>query len=279
MSKSTVPAVVVNRINSVVPKFKRVLKSALNKDVNESDTVTIVSDMLSEVFGFDKYEEVTREYAISSTYCDLAIKLDDKVEYLIEVKAIGIKLNDRHLKQAVDYAARSGISWVILTNGIHWNVHRVTLNGVVSDELVYSFDITTINHKNAEELEMLYMLCKRGVQKSNLDSFYSHKKSVNSYSVGAVVQTEAVIGAIRREMKKVNPKVNVSNDDIMKILLGDIIRRDVLESDEGKKELRRAKRILANKKKKAAAPVAAAPVAAAPVAAAPVSTGTALILV
>lgn len=277
MSKSNVPAVVVNRINTVIPKFKRVLKSALNKDVNESDTVTIVSDMLSEVFGFDKYEEVTREYAISSTYCDLAIKLDGKVEYLIEVKAVGIKLNDRHLKQAVDYAARSGISWVILTNGVQWNVHRVTLNGCVSDELVYSFDITTINHKNAEELNMLYMLCKRGVQKSNLDSFYSHKKSVNSYSVGAVIQTEAVISAIRREMKKVNSKVDVSKEDILKILLNDIVRRDVLESDEGKKELRRAKRVLSNKKKKVT--TAAAPVAApTPIAAAPVSTSTALVV-
>ena len=276
MSKSNVPAVVVKRINAVMPKFKRVLKSALKKDVNESDTVTIVSDMLSEVFGFDKYEEITREYAISGTFCDLAIELNDKVEYLIEVKAVGIKLNSRHVKQAVDYAARSGISWVILTNGISWNVHRVTLNGCVNDELVYSFDVTTINHKNAEELEMLYMLCKRGVQKSNLDSFYTYKKSVNSYSVGAVLQSEAVINTIRREMKKVNSMVNVSTDDIAKILLGDIIRRDILENDEGKKALRKVKRVLSNKKKKV---TTSSPAPAAPMVAAPVSTSTALVVV
>ena len=35
----------------------------------------IVADILSEIFGYDKYNEVTSEYAIKGTYCDLAIKL------------------------------------------------------------------------------------------------------------------------------------------------------------------------------------------------------------
>ena len=47
--------------------------------------------------------------AIRGTYCDLGIRLEEKLVELIEAKAIGIELNDRHLKQVVDYAATVAI--------------------------------------------------------------------------------------------------------------------------------------------------------------------------
>ena len=65
---SKVPAVTLKRLNSAVPKFKKILEQAKERDVNESDTVTIVTDMLEEIFGFDKYSEITREFAIQGTY-------------------------------------------------------------------------------------------------------------------------------------------------------------------------------------------------------------------
>ncbi len=78
------------------------------RDVSEADTVTLVKDLLSEVMGYDKYAELTSEHAIRGTYCDLAVKIDDKLSMLIEVKAAGSELDDRHVKQAIDYAANAG---------------------------------------------------------------------------------------------------------------------------------------------------------------------------
>ena len=124
---ATIPTSVTKRFTASIPKFKKILDQARERDVNESDTVTIITDLLEEVFGFDKYNEITREYAIQGTFCDLAIKTNKKIEYLIEVKAIGIDLKDSHLRQAVNYAAQEGIRWVVLTNGILWQVHRVSL--------------------------------------------------------------------------------------------------------------------------------------------------------
>jgi len=71
---SKVPTVVVKRLTTTVPKFKKILARAKERDVNESDTVTIVTDMLEEVFGFDKYTDITREFGIQGTYCDLAVR-------------------------------------------------------------------------------------------------------------------------------------------------------------------------------------------------------------
>ena len=71
-----IPKKVEERFSTSVTKFKRVLKKALDKDVNESDTVSIVTDILADVFGYDKYEEVTSEYQIKHLFCDLAIKIN-----------------------------------------------------------------------------------------------------------------------------------------------------------------------------------------------------------
>ena len=40
-------------------KFQPIIKKAKAADINESDTVTIIVDMLSDVFGYDKYAEIT----------------------------------------------------------------------------------------------------------------------------------------------------------------------------------------------------------------------------
>ncbi|HYS05209.1 MAG TPA: hypothetical protein VEW47_08445 [Candidatus Dormibacteraeota bacterium] len=68
-----IPKKTQERLSREVLKIQRVLESAKHRDVNESDTALIVADMLSSVFGFDKYSEVTSEMAIRGTYCDLAV--------------------------------------------------------------------------------------------------------------------------------------------------------------------------------------------------------------
>ena len=89
-----------NRFVSGIKKFQPILASAKLKDINESDTVVIIADMFSEIFGYDKYLEITTEHIIKKTYCDLAIKLDGKVKLLVEAKAIGLELKSEHTKQA-----------------------------------------------------------------------------------------------------------------------------------------------------------------------------------
>ncbi len=198
---SNIPTTVTKRFSVNVPKFKKILQSAIERDVNESDTVTIVTDMLEEIFGFDKYSEITREYAIQGTYCDLAIKIAKKVEYLIEVKAIGLDLADKHLKQAVNYASRVGIKWVVLTNAAQWEIHRVNLDTRVHNERLFCFDFLEINPRQKDHQDLLFLLCKRGVQKDLIDDLYQYKQSINRHIIGALLLTNPVTSTIRRELK------------------------------------------------------------------------------
>lgn len=230
---SKIPSAVAKRLTSAVPKFKKILTQAKERDVNESDTVTIITDMLQEVFGFDKYSEITKEYAIQGTYCDLAVKTGKRVEYLIEVKAIGLALNDKHLKQAVNYAAREGIKWVVLTNGIKWEIHRITLENKVQNEKLFVFDFVEMDHRKAEQQELLFLLCKRGVKKDLIDDYYEHKQSVNRYTIGALLLTDSVIGVVRRELRKLKPGIKVSIEEIQRLIHGEVIKREILDSDAG----------------------------------------------
>ena len=107
-----------DRLAAGIKRFQPILTSAKARDVNESDTVTIVTDMLADVCGFDKYSEITSEFVIRGTFVDLAIKIDGVLQMLIEVKSIGLELKEAFTKQAVDYAANQGVEWVILTNGV-----------------------------------------------------------------------------------------------------------------------------------------------------------------
>lgn len=236
------PYRVQQRLQTAIPKFRKILERGQQRDVNESDTVTIVIGMLEEIFGFDKYTDITREYAIQGTYCDLAIKTGETIEYLLEVKAIGLELNNRHLRQAVNYAAKEGIRWVVLTNGMQWIIHRITLNNKVQHEKIFEIDMMTINPKQKDHQLLLFLLCKRGVMKDLIDDFYEYKQSVNRYTVGNLLTQESVTTAVRKELRKMKPGIKVETDEIQHLIENDVIKREIFENDEGieaKKQINR----------------------------------------
>ena len=101
----TIPQRTKDRLTSNIKRFQSILSSAKARDINESDTVIIVTDMMCELFGYDKYSEITSEHMIRGTYCDIAIKLDGKIQTLWEVKAFGLETKEAHIKQAIDYAS------------------------------------------------------------------------------------------------------------------------------------------------------------------------------
>jgi hypothetical protein len=101
-----VPKKVADRLSKTVGAFQRILAEAKDRDVNESDTVTIVTDFLANVFGYDKYSDITTEQAIRGTFCDLAVKQDGKVQFLIEVKAIGLTLRDMARRKKLATSAK-----------------------------------------------------------------------------------------------------------------------------------------------------------------------------
>ena len=246
------PKRAAERVALGLKRFQPILSAARSRDVNESDTGLIVTDVLQEVFGYDKYSEITSEYQIRSSYCDLAIKLDGQLALLIEVKAVGSTLKDQHVKQAVDYAANQGTDWVVLTNGLTWQVYRVTFGKPVQNELVLAFDLLDLNSRSSSDVETLGLLAKEGWQKARLGEYHSQRQALSRFVLGALVVSAPVLGAIRRELRRMTPDVRITIEEIEATLLDDVLKRDVLEGENAnaarKRVLRTARRVARRKK-------------------------------
>lgn len=229
---STIPTKVASRITAGLKRFQPILAAAHARDVNESDTAVIVTDLLAELFGYDKYSEITSEYIIRSTFCDLAVKLDGDLALLVEIKAAGLELKDTHVKQAVDYAANQGCEWVALTNGALWQVYRVKFEKPVEAEQILLLDLTQVNPRREAELEPIWLLSKEGWQKSRLGDYATQKQALSRFTLAAIILTDPVLAAVRREIRRVSPDVRIDIDQIKAVLTQDVVKREVLEGDK-----------------------------------------------
>ena len=240
---ATVPTKVSEGIAGALKRFQPILASAKARDAGEADTSTIVKDMLSEVFGYDKYNEITSEYMIKSTFCDLAVKLEGKLHILIEVKAIGLDLKDAHARQAVDYGANQGVEWIFLTNGATWRIYRIIFGQPISQDLVFECDMLSVSPKNKVQIECLFLFAKEGQAKSVLDDFHAQKQATSRYLLGAVILSDPAVEIVRRELRRAFPDVRITVEDLRKELVNEVLKREVTEgdkADDARKRLARA---------------------------------------
>lgn len=237
-----------NRLISGIKKFQLILNNAKAKDINEADTLLIVIDILSELLGYDKYSDITSEYSIKKTFCDLAIKIESKIKFLIEVKSIGLELKDDHVKQAIDYGANVGSEWVILTNGYLWKVYKISFTKPINKELIYDFNLLNIDLKNHSDLDLLYFLCKESIGKSFLEEYHLQKQALSRFFVGQIILQDLVIDIIRRLIKKCSPEVKITNEQVREVLLSEVLKRDILEGDKFEDAKRKTNKIFKLKK-------------------------------
>jgi hypothetical protein len=236
-----------DRIVSGLKRFQPILRSALARDVNESDTVVIVGDLLQDVFGYDKYSEITSEHMIRSTYCDLAIKLENELALLVEVKAIGLDLKGNYVKQAVDYAANQGTDWVVLTNGIRWDIYSVRFTKPIEHKLVLSLNLLELNPRNSGHIDMLGLLAKEGWQKARLGEYRSQREALSRFVLGALITSDKVVDLIRRELRRISPDVKLDSGEVVDVLRDEVLKREVLEGDESVAAAKRVKKFLSKK--------------------------------
>jgi predicted type IV restriction endonuclease len=240
-----VPSRFSERAKSAIRKYQKILESAKKRDLNESDTSIIVKDMLADVLGYDKYEDVTTEVAIRSTFCDLAIKVKGRLQYLIEVKSIGTELKENHLRQAVEYGSREGIEWILLTNGAVWQAHRIRFEQPIDHDLVFEIDLLDGQSKPAELVEKLYLVSKDAGNVSQIDLYWKYKEATSRYVVAQLLLEASSLGMLRRQLRALFPGLKISEEEIEELLRSEVLKRDALEGDKAlaaEKIVKRAER-------------------------------------
>ena len=237
-----IPKRFLDRAKSNLRRYQRILESAKARDVNESDTAVVVSDFLQDVLGYDKYEEITTEFAIRSTFCDLAITLGGTVRYLIEVKSIGTDLRENHLRQAIDYAANQGVEWVLLTNGARWQAHRLRFEQPIAHDEVFSVDLLDPSCRPAELLQLLYLISRESATGNDLEGYYRHKEASSRYVVAQILLTEPVLAAVRRQLRGLFDGLKISEEEIADLLKSEVVKREALEGEKASAASARVRR-------------------------------------
>lgn len=225
---------VTERISAGLKRYQSILLDAHHRDISESDTAVIIGDIVADLLGYRKYVEITTEFAIRNTYVDLAVKVGADVRFLIEAKAIGVELKDGHVKQAIDYGANQGIEWVILTNAVTWRVYKINFQQPIDKSLVFELDILAANPRNPEVIELLGSLSREGFTQSSMTALLQQRQAMSKFSVASALLSDPVITAVRRELRRRFPSVKIENESLRTIIEHEVLKREVVDSDEAR---------------------------------------------
>jgi predicted type IV restriction endonuclease len=187
-------------IQKPLKKFLPHLLKAREDNLNEADTLLRIIKVFEEVLDYDPMAEITREAQVRDKYVDLAIKVDGTVRLLVEAKSAATVLRDRHIDQAQHYAAEGNIRWVILTNGVVWNLYHLSFEEGVEYIRVFAIDLSTDPIDKAADL--LGLLHRQAINKGLLEKYWEHRAALDAESIGQALFTEETLRFIRREIRR-----------------------------------------------------------------------------
>ncbi len=199
---SKVSSRIYDRVKKQLKKMCPILDATKKRKVNESDTSSIVMEILSEALGYDKFSEITTEYKIRGQYADYGVKIKDKLKFLVEVKSINTDLNEHHLFQVTSYAASSGVQWIILTNGVVWEAHFVTFGKPIKTDLIFRVNILDKKRTLNEKINEFILFSRESFSRNELKILLKEKTACDPENLKKIILSPSIVEKIRRELKK-----------------------------------------------------------------------------
>lgn len=195
---------------------KKYLSRKENLNADEATARIMINNFLSQVLGYLETIDISTEYTIKGTYVDYVIKLNKKIQFVVEAKAVSIDLNEHHVKQAIDYAANEGIDWALLMNGRQIELHRVIFEKPIRSQRIFSFDLTNLSTIHTAAKHISY-ITKRAVQKNELDTYWKRFDALTDKNLLKAIHSQEVIRALRLQIKK-KSGINFTDNEITKSL-------------------------------------------------------------
>ena len=184
-----------------------------NPKLNESGTRLLINDFLRNVLGYTQNEEIKTEYEISGGYADYVIQIGKKKKFVVEVKSLGTKLNENHLRQSLGYSAGEGVDWILLLNGKQFQLYKVIFAKPVYTRLV--FDIDLLNNQDYKDcFDLFQLLTRKSISKNLLDDYWKKVDSLSPISLSKYLFDESIIKLLKKNLKN-KTGINFSGDDIL----------------------------------------------------------------
>jgi len=166
------------RIRAGLRRFSKPLADLVARDANEVDTRLLITDLLCDALGYDKYSDLTTE-----------------------VKRCTTKLTTRHLRRVEMYAVNEGVEWLILINGAVWQVYRLIAGLPVTIDLVLEVDLldtTSINNK----ADKLFYLARESFKRHQIEEVWKAAAATSPKALASVVLAASSLDAMRKELRR-----------------------------------------------------------------------------
>ena len=165
---------------------------------------------------------------------DFAIHSGNSVAMLVRISPVCSAPDDRYLLATAQHALLHGVEWVVLTNGIGWQVHHVEDTGKTRPEtpIVLAFDLSHMQPGRDSYIETLFLLTREGHKSAGLNHFRLRLEVTNRHYLGAMMLSDPVVTAVRRELRKLNPVLQITPLEIRENLAKGVLRPDVAASSE-----------------------------------------------
>ena len=218
---------------SELKKFKRKYLKEKYFEMHESDTRLMINSFLVDVLGYAELDEIKTEQAIKGTYADYVIQIDKTRHFIIEVKAIQLKLSEKHIRQALHYASDEGIDWVLLTNGREWLLFRVLFEKPIRSQLVFSIDLSdAIDFKKAPKF--FEYLTRKCVARGDLESYWKRFVNIEPNNFCKFLYEPDVIRLLKNKLKK-KSGINFTEEDLFDAIHKTIITKITIDKPKFKK--------------------------------------------
>ncbi len=221
------------------------LLAAQEQNINEADTVIRIMKVFENVLGYDAMSEISREAQLRDKYVDLLLKVDGAPKLIVEAKAAGVALRDKHIEQAENYASRNNFPWVLLTNGVVWTLYHLTFEEGIEYDKAFSIDLAHDDFNRAAD--MLALLHKENIKRGGLDEYWECQKALSPLSIGKALFHEDVLSAVRRQVRRDTGK-SMQEEELAEAMKA-MLSREILES-MGPLRIRRARKAQESEKAK-----------------------------
>ena len=90
-----------------------------------------------------------------------------------------------------------------------------------------------------------------GLVKKLIEDFFERQQACNKFTIGALLSSEPVVAIVRRTLRQLTPGLKVTAEEIAETITKEVVKREILFSEEGveaRKKLNRALKKEARKK-------------------------------
>ena len=214
------------RVRAAIRRFSKPLNDLVARDANEGDTRLLVTDLLEQGLGYDKYEELTTEYGVKGEFADYGIRIDKELVAFVEVKRVATKLAAKHLRQVEMYAVNEGVEWMILTNGVEWRAYHLSAGLPVVIDLALDVNLLA-EGTAAQKAAQLFYLSRDSLKRRQIDEVWKAKRATSPKSLAETLTSAPVVTALAKELRKRTGQ-RVDAAELGRLLRETVIREECL---------------------------------------------------